>query len=273
MRKVFSSQRLENVEAVAELLRNEGIAVRITNGRSYRSSRRATFSYDSRRMPEELPSVWIVHSEDQPRGRQLLRELGLMESTREPGSSYLPSGRHGEPAGTRTGPFTAKRVRLGLLALTVIGIGLVAFHMRKRDATADAASPAAAAADATPAAPPPLVPEAITELQVYRADVPTALARLLVSEALDARRPAVACLEVDNRDPSAALMQALAVPTGTTLHPTSACPAKGAFAIAVHDYMTDGSGSGQVQLDLDVEDAQLVDVERSGSAWRVLRRH
>jgi hypothetical protein len=37
--------------------------------------------------------------------------------------------------------------------------------------------------------------------------------------------------------------------------------------------MTDGSGSGTVQLDLDVEDAQLVDVERNGTAWRVLRRH
>ena len=120
MRKVFSSQRLENVEAVAELLRKEGIAVKISNGRSYRSSRRATFSYDSRRTPDEVPSVWIMHSEDQPRGRQLLRDLGLLENTREPGASYLPSGRHGETAGGKTGLFSAKRIRLGLLALTVV---------------------------------------------------------------------------------------------------------------------------------------------------------
>ncbi|QNN46133.1 hypothetical protein H9L17_13245 [Thermomonas brevis] len=270
MRKVFSSQRLENVEAVADLLRKEGIAVRISNGRSYRSSRRATFSYDSRRTPDEVPSVWIVHSEDQPRGRQLLRDLGLLESTRDPGASYLPSGRHGDAAAGKTGFFSAKRIRLGLLALTVIGIGLVGFIMRKHG-TADVA-PKPAAPAATPA-PPTLIPEAVTELQVYRADVPTALARLLVSEALDKRRPAVACLEVDNKEPSSALMQALTVPKGTTLHPASACPAKGAFAIAVHDYMTDGSGSGQVQLDLDVEDSQLVDVERNGAEWRVLRRH
>lgn len=270
MRKVFSSQRLENVEAVAELLRKEGIAVRISNGRSYRSSRRATFSYDSRRTPDEVPSVWIVHSEDQPRGRQLLRELGLLESTRDPGSSYLPSGRHGDAAGGKTGFFSAKRIRLGLLAMTVIGIGLVGFVMRKHGAADVAPEPAAPAAAP---APPPLVPEAVTELQVYRADVPTALAQMLVAEALDKRRPAVACLEVDNKVPSPALMQALPVPAGTTLHPASACPATGAFAIAVHDYMTDGSGSGQVQLDLDVEDSQLVDVERNGSRWRVLRRH
>ena len=34
--------------------------------------------------------------------------------------------------------------------------------------------------------------------------------------------------------------------------------------------MTDGSGSGSVQLMLDVEDARSVDVERDGSVWRVL---
>ena len=42
MRQVFTSARLENVEAVADLLRAEGIEVQITNGRSYRGSRRSS---------------------------------------------------------------------------------------------------------------------------------------------------------------------------------------------------------------------------------------
>lgn len=72
--------------------------------------------------------------------------------------------------------------------------------------------------------------------------------------------------------PSPVLLQALSDIRGSQLYPASICPATGGFVIAVHDYMTDGSGSGTVQLDLDVEDSQLVDVERNGTAWRVVRR-
>ena len=44
MRQVFSSLRLENVEAVATLLRDAGIEVRITNGRSYKGKMRSRAS-------------------------------------------------------------------------------------------------------------------------------------------------------------------------------------------------------------------------------------
>lgn len=266
MRKVFSSQRLENVEAVAELLRSEGIAVKITHGRSYRGHRRGSFSYDSRRMPEELPSVWIVHSEDQPRGRQRLRDLGLLESTRDPGASYLPGGRQNDAAGGNAGPFNARRIRLGLLGLTVIGIGLVAFVMRKH-ATTDA-TPEPAAPAATPA--PPLIPEAITELQVYRADVPTALARLLLADAVARRKPTRACLSVDGHDPAPALLQAVQTTTPARLLPASACPDRGATMIAVHHYMTDGSGSGEVTLQTGDDPPRQIRVRRENSVWTLL---
>jgi hypothetical protein len=266
VRKVFSSQRLENVEAVAELLRAEGIAVKIANGRSYRGRRRGGFSYDSRRIPDDIPAVWIVHSEDQPRGRQLLRELGLLENTRDPGSSYLPSGRHGEASGG--GYFNAKRVKVGLLLLIAGGIALIVFTTRKQGPEAIVAAPAAPAA---PSAPPPLVPEAITDVQVHRVDVPTALAQLLVADTLDRRKPAQACLSVDGGDPSAKLLQAL--PTKpVALFPASACPGKDALAIAVEDYRTDGSGSGEVQLTVGSGKPRVLEVERNGTVWRVLRR-
>ncbi len=267
MRKVFSSQRLENVEAVAELLRAEGIAVKIANGRSYRGRRRGGFSYDSRRIPDDIPAVWIVHSEDQPRGRQLLREMGLLESTRDPASSYLPSGRHGEATG-KPDFFSPKRVKLGLLLLIAAGIALIVFATRKQAPEAIVAAPAAPAA---PSAPPPLVPEAITEVQVHRVDVPTALAQLLVVDTLERRRPAQACLAVDGGDPSAKLLEALPSKPAA-LFPASACPGKDALAIAVDNYLTDGSGSGEVQLTVGSGKPRVLEVERNGTVWRVLRR-
>ena len=44
MRQVFTSPRLENVEAVAKMLRDAGIEVKITEARSYRGNRRSSFS-------------------------------------------------------------------------------------------------------------------------------------------------------------------------------------------------------------------------------------
>lgn len=264
MRKVFSSQRLENVEAVAELLKAEGIAVRITNGRSYRSSRRSTFSYDSRRMPEELPSVWIVYSEDQPRGRQLLRELGLMESTREPGAGYLPTGRHREAA-TPAG-LGGRRLKLGLLLAIAGGIALIVYASRT-----PAPAPQVASAQAPPAAPAIVPAVALTEVQVFRIDVPTALAAKLVGDALEQQHPAQACLQVDGGDPSPKLLQAL--PAGPTrLFPASACPDTRALTIAVRDYMTDGSGRGEVSLQTGTR-MRTLQVQRNGRDWSVSGAH
>ncbi|MEO5962927.1 MAG: pathogenicity-like protein, partial [Thermomonas sp.] len=78
MRKVFSSPRLENVEEVAELLRAEGIEVRISDGRSYQGNRRSNFSYRESEQSGPQPAVWILNADDQPRGRQLLRDAGLL---------------------------------------------------------------------------------------------------------------------------------------------------------------------------------------------------
>ena len=62
MRQIFSSQRLENVERVAQMLREADIEVRITNGRSYKGGRRGTFSYSDESGPK--PAVWVVRSDD-----------------------------------------------------------------------------------------------------------------------------------------------------------------------------------------------------------------
>ena len=44
MRQIFTSQRLETVEGVARLLEDAGIAVYISQARSYRGRRRGQFS-------------------------------------------------------------------------------------------------------------------------------------------------------------------------------------------------------------------------------------
>ncbi|GAE49670.1 pathogenicity-like protein [Xanthomonas arboricola pv. pruni str. MAFF 311562] len=82
MRKIFSSQRIETAEGVADLLRNAGIDVRMSNGRSYESKRSGQFSYLEQGNAQAYPTVWIVHADDQPRARDLLRDARLLDTTR-----------------------------------------------------------------------------------------------------------------------------------------------------------------------------------------------
>jgi hypothetical protein len=266
MRKVFTSPRLENVEAVATLLRDAGIEVKITEPRSYRGSRRSSFTYRESEEAAPQPAVWIVRADDQPRGRQLLREAGLLDSARGE-SSYLPLSvleRDKDSAATAKAR-RALRIKLGLLVLILVVVGLVFFTTRK---------PAPAPAIAAPVArhpAPVIVPQAADDMPTYRADVPTALAALLVEADLAASAPAQACIAIDDKDPSPVFMQALRHGAGTAVFVASQCPGENARDINVHDYMTDGSGSGVVQLMLDLDDAQVLDVEREGGRWRVVR--
>ena len=82
MRQVFTSPRLENVEGVAELLREAGIEVYISDGRNYRDRKRRSFSYRDGARERPDPALWIVKAEDQPRAREMLRDAGLLASTR-----------------------------------------------------------------------------------------------------------------------------------------------------------------------------------------------
>ena len=267
MRQVFASARLENVEAVAELLRAEGIEVQITNGRSYRGGRRGSFSYREREEPVSRPAVWIVRAEDQPRGRQLLRDAGLLDSSREGASSYLGTemlqgGRTPTPAGT------GMRLKLGLLLLIGVVIGLAVFAGRRYLPGTGAAPSAAPMAAPTIPAPPPLVPDMVEAPETYRADVPTALVATLLGEALADARATQACVSVDGADPSAAML-APAQANGVRLFAQSACPGGSTLAIAVSNYLTDGTGSGTVQLQAGDGAVRTYEATREGTAWKL----
>ena len=124
MRQVFTSPRLENVEGIAKLLRDEGIEVRITHGRSFKGTIRGDFSYRDRMRTGPQPAVWVLKSEDQPRARELLRNAGLFETTRAPGDSYLaPTFRDPELEQPASPQQRAFRIKMALLL--AIGIALV----------------------------------------------------------------------------------------------------------------------------------------------------
>lgn len=190
MRQVFSSPRLENVEAVAQLLREAGIEVRITDGRSYKGGRRGDFSYADDRAPR--PAVWVVRSDDQLRARELLRDAGLIDSTR-PGDSFIaPTFRSEEQRyGKSPGEKRAFRIKLGLLAGIVIVLGLAMVQSLREKATPapDLASPPF---DGSVAATLDAVAIAVLQQELPSAVMP------------------VVCISVDRGQPSQRVMRALA---------------------------------------------------------------
>src|SRR3546814_7637007 len=69
-----------------------------------------------------MPEVWVVRSADQPRARAMLREAGLMDSTRNAPDSFLSMGLRGTSAeaGRRDDmQRRAQRMKFGLLAVIV----------------------------------------------------------------------------------------------------------------------------------------------------------
>lgn len=111
MRQIFTSPRLENVEAVSKLLQDAGIQTWVSERRSYKGNRRRTFSYKESD-GQAQPGVWIVNADDLAQARELMRAAGLLESTK-PDSflRQLPESPYRQREPTRT----AKRLRLVLL--------------------------------------------------------------------------------------------------------------------------------------------------------------
>lgn len=168
MRKIFSSQRVETVEGVATLLREAGIEVRISNGRSYHSRRSGQFSYLEVGNAQTHPTLWVVHANDQPRAREILREARLLDTTRRdlPGVEYTFAV---QPGDARRPSNWAWRIRIGLLL--VIGVAALFVVLRHRAApqNAPAAQPAPQAQPARqpvqPATPPPVEDEDRVRIQ------------------------------------------------------------------------------------------------------------
>lgn len=156
MRQIFNSQRVETVEGVAKLLRDAGIEVRITNGRSYHSKRGSQFSYLDTSKATTHPTLWVVHANDQPRAREILREARLLETTRRdhPTAEFAFRDQVGEVAPRRN---WAWRLRIGLLLVIAAVAMVVVMRHRSAPPVAPAATPAVQPAPAQPT--PPAAPE------------------------------------------------------------------------------------------------------------------
>ncbi|MBB5862925.1 DUF2007 domain-containing protein [Xanthomonas sp. 3058] len=137
MRKIFSSQRIETAEGVANLLREAGIDVRMSNGRSYESKRTGQFSYLEQGNAQAYPTVWIVHADDQPRARELLRDARLLDTTRRDLPNVEYTFREGENGSSSSARSWAWRIRLVLLLV----IGAVAMFVVMRHRSAPDAAP------------------------------------------------------------------------------------------------------------------------------------
>lgn len=209
MRQVFSSSRLENVEGVAQLLRDAGIEVRVTNDRSYKGNRRSNFSY--REQAPERPAVWVIRSEDQLRARDLLREAGLIDSTRAEAPSHAPFRFESRIDQARTpGQKRALRIKVGLLVCIAVVLGLAMFHnLRNRPAPVPAQDPAEVAL-------------AAHAFDGKTAATPAALAQAVFAHQLAEADQTTQCLRVDRRDAPRKLLTALARP-GLRLLPASQC--------------------------------------------------
>ncbi|MGH8038312.1 MAG: putative signal transducing protein [Stenotrophomonas sp.] len=148
MRQIFSSQRVETVEGVAKLLRDAGIDVRITNGRSYHSKRGSQFSYLDTSKATTHPTLWVVHADDQPRAREILRDARLLETTRRdhPTAEFAFRDQAAEVAPRRN---WAWRIRIGLL-LVIAAVAMVVV-MRHRAAPTAAPAPVQQAQPQAPA--------------------------------------------------------------------------------------------------------------------------
>ena len=144
MRQVFTSLRIETVEGVAVLLKEAGIEVYVANGRSYHSKRGSQFSYAEPMKLKQQASVWVTRAEDQPRAREILRNAGLLASTRPGQGDPLAFAGVDLPEEPKKRSL-AWKIRIGLLvAIAIAALVTVTRHRAPPQApSAQAPAPAA----------------------------------------------------------------------------------------------------------------------------------
>lgn len=281
MRQVFSSPRLSNVEAVAELLEGAGIAIKITNGRSYRGNFDRGISYRGGG-EDGHAAVWVTRSEDQPRARQMLREAGLLDSTRpdQQRDSFLPDHlRMGGAKPVTSGRWLSPgRLKVLLLIAIALVMGLAALWQRRSDPAPEVVAPTTRTLAHIPA-PAASAPDVLSARNaapvIQRVDVPSALATLLIAHAANQRDFDKVCVQVDDAAPSERTLTLLAdLSNAPSLAPAAQCTEASKLpSIRIDDYQTDGSGSGMVRMRIQqgkLRVDQRFDVIREGHDWRII---
>ncbi len=270
MRQVFSSLRLENVEAVATLLRDAGIEVRITNGRSYKGKMRSRASYSDQSAAK--PAVWVVHSEDHSRARDILRDNGLLESTRATDSFLPPSFRAAEEQAAAKTPAQRRMFRFKLVLLGGIVLIIALAMLRGCYAPKQATAPA--------------VPT-VSDRAARVGGTPESLALAVFAKEL-ASAKMVLCLSIDEADASGAVVAAMKLPSNEVV-PMSQCvrefdPDRGSYQAAtgkpallatVRNFKPVGADGGTVEFESfhhgQFAHYKTLEVSRAGGAWQVTK--
>ena len=263
MRQVFTSPRLENAERVAQLLRDAGIEVKLRHGRTYRGALRGDFTYRDQARTDPQPTVWVVQSEHQPKARALLREQGLLDSTRSDTGYRLPAFRSEDAAAAdHPGRRRAFRLKLGLMLVIVLVIGLGFFSQLGGGRSPGSMRVAKASVPALPAG---------------MSATPDALAVAVLAGELPKRADQAICLAVDGRDPAPSLLATLPATPGQVI-PLSDCPAEDVPRLSIADYQVRAgatNGAGNISL-ARVPHAgatpvvETYEVAPSAKGWRVI---
>jgi len=269
MRQVFTSLRLENVEAVAQMLRDAGIEVRITNGRSYKGKMRSRASYSDDSAPK--PAVWVVRSEDHTRARQILRDNGLLESTR-PSDSFLPLSFRIEEERHEKSPAQKRMFRFKLILLAGMAVIIVLAMLRGCYAPRQAEVPAA---------------PAVSDQARRVGGTPESLALAVFAKEV-AKQRLVLCLSIDGADASGAVIAAMKQPSNEVV-PMSQCvrefdPDRGSYQAAtgkpallvtVRGFKPTGPDAGTVEFESfhhgQYAHYKTLEVKRVGGAWQVVK--
>lgn len=269
MRQVFSSLRLENVESVAQLLRDAGIEVRITNGRSYKGKMRSRASYSDQDAPKA--AVWVVHSEDNIRAREVLRDNGLLESTR-PTESFQPLSFRQEEVVHGKSPAQKRMFRLKLGLLAGMAVIIVLTMVRGCYAPEQVTAPAA---------------PVVSDKPVREGGTPESLALAVFAKEV-ANEKLVLCLSIDEADASGAVIAAMKQPSNEVV-PGSQCvrdfdPARGSYQAAtgkpallvtVRAFKPTGPDAATVEFESfhhgQYAHYKTLEVKRVGGAWQVTK--
>lgn len=267
MRQVFSSLRLENVESVAKLLRDAGIEVRITNGRSYKGQMRSRASYSDDAAPK--PAVWVVHSQDHSRARDILRDNGLLESTR-PTDSFQPLSFRNEDAIATASPAKKRLFRFKMILLAGMAVIIVLAMLR------GCYSPRQVAAPAAPV---------VSDKAAREGGTPESLALAVFAKEV-AKERLVLCLAIDDGDASGAVVAAMKQPSNEVV-PMSQCvrafdtdrgsyqaaTGKPALLVTVRGFKPAGADAGTVEFESfhhgEYAHYKTLEVKRVGGAWQV----
>lgn len=122
MRMMFTSPRLENVEAAQALMRESGIETKIVGGRSYKAFSRRGFSYNAKTPygTEQQAQLWVIRADDYRKAREILMSQNLLDDKRE--ASAPPSYRQDSIGVNPARKLSKLRILLlmGVIAVMVI---------------------------------------------------------------------------------------------------------------------------------------------------------